>query len=168
MADIKLLGNDFSGYDYPQYANYAELERHQAAKSGTLKYLKLNAAYGGHIKAAIYADSGGSPGARLAAPAEQYVTAGYQNISIPDLVIVAGNYYWIGHIIDDYMIVNGKSGSGTSLYKSQSYSGFSWPDPAPSGFSSESATWDLVGWGEESAGGSIVPLLMNQYRQRWR
>ena len=166
MADVKLFGGTFSDYNYPQSANYAELERHQAAKTGTLKYLKLYASYGGHIKAVIYADSGGSPGARLAAPAEQAITAGTRTITISDLAIVTGSYYWIGHIIDQANVVMGNDTGGTSKYKSQSYSGFSWPDPGSlSGFSSESATWNLVGWGEESAGGSIVPIL-NQYRQR--
>ena len=167
MADVKLIGGTFSDYNYPQSANYAELERHQAAKTGTLKYLKLYASYGGHIKAVIYADSSGSPGTRLAAPADQAITAGTRIITVPDTAIVAGNYYWVGHIIDQPNVVMGNDTGGTSKYKSQSYSGFSWPDPGSlSGFSSETATWDLVGWGEESAGGSVVPLLMSQYRRR--
>ena len=164
MADIQLIGATPATKNYPQSANYIEMERVQAIASGTLKYLKVYSAASAHIKTAIYADSSGSPAALLVASTEQSVVSGSNTVTMPDLAIVSGTYYWIAHIIDAANGTYGNYTGGTSKYKSQTYSGFSFPNPAGTGYSSEDATWDLVGWGA-APGGSIVPIL-NQYRQR--
>ena len=168
MADIQLIGSSPASLSYAQSANYIELERVQAVASGTLKYLKVKCGASCKIKTAIYADSSGSPGALLAASTEQSLTGSTppaeNTVTMPDLAIVSGTYYWIAHIVDTAGGTFGNSGSGTSKYKSQTYSGFSFPNPAGTGYSSETATWSLVGWGT-APGGSIIPIL-NQYRQR--
>ena len=170
MADIQLIGSSPASLTYAQSANYIELERVQAVASGTLKYLKVKSGASCKIKAAIYADSSGSPGALLVASTEQSLTGStppvVNTVTMPDLAIVLGTYYWIAHIVDKANGTYGNSDSGTSKYKGATFSGFSFPDPAGSGFSSETATWDLVGWGT-APGGSIIPIL-NQYRQRRR
>ena len=165
MADIQLIGSSPATKNYAQSANYIELERVQAIASGTLKYLKVYSGLSAKIKTAIYADSSGSPAALLAASTEHTLSAGSNTVTMPDLAIVLGTYYWIGHIVDTANSTYGYYTGGTSKYKGATYSGFSFPNPAGTGYSNEDATWDLVGWGVESAGGSIIPIL-NQYRQR--
>ena len=168
MADVKLVGSSPATLTYAQSANYIELERVQAVASGTLKYLKVKSGASCKIKAAIYADSSGSPGALLVASTEQSLTGStppvVNTVTMPDLAIVLGTYYWIAHIVDKANGTYGNSDSGTSKYKSQTYSGFSFPNPAGTGYSSETANWYLEGWGT-APGGSIIPIL-NQYRQR--
>ncbi len=50
---------------------------------------------GGYLRAGIYGDSGGEPGALIAQSALQNGTAGWANYSFPDTVLLAGDY-WIG------------------------------------------------------------------------
>ena len=167
MADVKLLGKDGSDYNAAQSAGYFELEKFQAVKSGTLASIKVHSIYlSGKIKVAIYADNAGSPGALLAAASEASIVSGWNTISISGSVaIVSGTYYWLAHNTDTESLLSAKSSGGTALYKSATYSSFSFPDPAGSGFTGDSYTYFVYGWGAES-GGSIVPLLQQQYRRR--
>ena len=165
MADIKLLGNGDLSWNASQSSGYFELEKFQAVAAGTLKSIRVYFAGGsGNVKVAIYSDSSGSPNALLAS-ATAACSAGWNTISVSDVSIVSGTYYWLAHITDCGFLRAVSSG-GVAKYKFTSYSKFSFPNPAGSGFSSDDCTYALAGWGAESAGGAIVPVMLSQYRRR--
>lgn len=169
MANVLLVGSEDTEWDAGSSSDKFRLSRYQAVKSGTAKTLKHYTAVGqGYCKLALYADSSGSPGALLAATAlinaNAYKT--WFEASISDVSIVSGRYYWIAWITNYGSVVALNSGVGTNLTKDQAYSGFSYPNPAGSGFSSLAYQGIVACMGEESAGGTAIPILMQQYRRR--
>lgn len=152
MADIKLLGNGDLSWNRVQSPSYFELERFQAVKSGTLKSIRVYLDGGSAgVKVALYSDNSGSPNALLVSATASCVN-GWNTISVSDVSIVSGTYYWIGHITDDYRLPAYNSG-GTAKYKSATYSTFSFPDPAGTGFTNDTWTFAHAGWGAE--GGAV-------------
>ena len=165
MADVKLLGNGDLSWNRPQSPSYFELERFQAVKSGTLKSIRVYLDGGSAgVKVALYSDNSGSPNALLVS-ATAACTTGWNTINVSDVSIVSGTYYWIGHITDNYYLPAYNSG-GTALYKAASYSSFTFPNPAGTGFTKDTWTFAHAGWGAESAGGAVVPVMLSQYRRR--
>ena len=170
MADIKLVGNGDLSWNSGQSDYYVELERFQAVASGVLKSIRVYSGNACAVKVAIYADSSGSPGALLAAvnTATSCVN-GWNTINISDVTILSGSYYWLAHTQQSGTgRVQGKNSGGNCKYTTATFSTFTFPDPAGSGYASESYTWALAGWGAESSGSAVIPLFMNQYRQRWK
>ena len=153
MADIKLLGNGDLSWNDTQAADYFELERFQAVKSGTLKsILVYHYGVGGvGTKVAIYSDNAGSPNALLASGAGS-CAAGWNTISVADVSIVSGTYYWLAHIFepDEYTWIRAITSGGTSLYKAATYSTFSFPNPAGTGFTDDTWSYAHAGWGAEA------------------
>ena len=171
MANVLLVGSEDTSFESGSSGDKFRLSRFQASKSGTAKALKHYTGLGqGYCKLALYADSSGSPGALLAATAQINANAftTWFEASISDVSIVSGQYYWIAWITYYASVVALNSGVGTNSTKDQSYNGFSYPNPAGSGFSSLSYQGVVACMGEESAGGPTIPVLMNQYRQRWK
>lgn len=166
MADIKLLGNGDLSWNQSQSDNYFQVEKFQAVASGTLKSIRLyfSGAGSGNAKVAIYSDSSGSPNALLAS-ASGACAAGWNTINISDVTIVSGTYYWLAHVVlcDSYLQAVGSG--GVSKYKSVTYSTFTFPDPAGTGFTNDTWSYAHAGWGAES-GGSIVPILAQDRRRR--
>ena len=169
MADVKLLGNGDLSWNDTQSPGYFELERFQAVKSGTLKSIRVYF-YGSNgvgVKVAIYSDNSGSPNALLASGSAK-CNAGWNTISVSDVAIVSGTYYWLGHVFqpDKYSWIYAKTSGGTALYKTATYSSFTFPNPAGTGFTNDTWTFAHAGWGAESAGGAVVPVMLSQYRRR--
>ena len=103
-----------------------------------------------------HSDNSGSPNALLVSATAACVNA-WNTINVSDVSIVSGTYYWIGHNTDNYYLPAYNSG-GTAKYKSATYSTFSFPDPAGTGFTNDTWTFAHAGWGAESAAGN--PLLI--------
>ena len=168
MANVLLVGTEDTEWDGGSSSNQFRMSRFQAIKSGTAKTLKHYTALGnGCCKLAIYADSGGSPGALLASTSE--INAGatetWFEASISDVSIVAGQYYWIAWITDHSGVVALHLSTGTNKSRSETYSTFSYPNPA--GSLDAYANQGIVAcMGEESAGGAVVPVMLSQYRRR--
>lgn len=146
---IKLVGaDDISGSN--ESSNYFLLSRFQAVASGTMNEFRVKCNANGNVKCAIYADSAGEPGALITAMnTGQAVTAGaWRTLNFTSTSITSGTYYWLAICIDTNGAVQAYNvGSGNQQrYKSATYSTFTFPDPAGSGFGS--ANWyDLVaGW----------------------
>ena len=98
------------------------------------------------MKVAIYADSSGQPGdLRNAGSASTPVVAGWKEISITSTPVTAGTAYWLACISDSRCMCYIASG-GTGRYKSASYSGFTFPGSAGSGFSSWTGYHLTAGW----------------------
>jgi hypothetical protein len=90
-----------------------------------------------NVVAAVYSDSGGSPGSLISASTSAVLvdSASYiwYNFSIPDAPLTAGQSYWIGTMADANYLFTGadNSGSTTIWTKLATYPTF--PDPAGSG-----------------------------------
>ena len=167
MTDVNLVGSDQTTYDFGEGQNYFILNRWQASKTGTLSSIRLYSAGSGNVKVAIYSDNAGSPNA-LIGSATSSVSSGVNTIAISGSpTITSGAYYWLG-FASDANTVGGFTLSGASMkYKSAYYPTFTIPDPAGTGFSSQS-NWAhcMAAMGAEAAAGIAIPVIMNQYRQR--
>ena len=171
MADVKLIGNS-NGTGTTQWSvNTIALQKFAAIASGSLTTIKLLIdAFGGspYGKVAIYADNSGNPGAFLVSTASQaLVSDSLNSFSIGPVDVVAGTSYWLAFNSTGATCVLRSSTVGSVCrYKTLTYSS-AFPNPAGTGYSlSTSRLTEIAGWSEETTSGTVVPLLMNQYRRR--
>jgi hypothetical protein len=144
----KLIGaDDASGGN--EGANYFLLTRFQAVASGPMSEFRVKSNANGNVKCALYQDNAGEPGALITAMnTGQAVTAGgWNTLNFTSTSITSGTYYWLAICFDTGGAVQYISG-GTWRGKSATYSTFTFPDPAGSGFSSGAYTDLEAGWGE--------------------
>jgi len=163
MADEFLLGETTTfPSSYTTYDRFY-LFRYQATKTAIVHSLRVcrSITHTGTAKIAIYADNAGEPGARLdAVDTATTLDAGWNTIPISDVSITSGTYYWIGINTSDIGLVVGASGTCTRRYKIATYSTFSFPNPAGSGFSSATDNLlGLAGWGALPISGAKVGLV---------
>jgi hypothetical protein len=137
MGD-KLLGvNDMSASEVDS-PNMFLLSKFQAVKSGKLTSFQVKCSGPGKVKVALYADSSGAPGALLGAvdTDTDVMAADWTPINFPETQVNSGTYYWLAAISDSAIIYRYAT-SSTNKYKPASYSDFTFPNPAGSGFSSQ-------------------------------
>jgi hypothetical protein len=155
-TSIRLIGVDAATPASGAYpGNYFFLYRFQATGTGNVTTFKLNASGPGNVKAALYADASGEPGALLGVNHDDTpVTAGWNNIYLTPTsattVVQAGTYYWLAYF-SDAAIGNYQTAPGTLRYRLNYWSSplsFAFPDPAGSDFNSMTNTTGLLaGWG---------------------
>jgi len=145
----KLVGSDDAACDTATTppGNFI-LWRFQAEGTGDAITFRLKATTSGNVKVAIYADSGGQPGARLSyVNTSAPVVPGWNDITISSTPIVAGNYYWLAFISDGTVVCRTLDSQAVYRAKLATFSTFSFPNPAGTGFSSFSGRRALVaGW----------------------
>jgi len=145
----KLIGAD----DAPggnQGSNNFILRRYQAVATGNMAEFRVKCGVNGNVKVAIYADNSGEPGALITAMnTGQAVTAGaWRTLTFTSTNIVSGTYYWLAFNMDTTGAIQYISGtSGTALCKAATYSTFTFPDPAGSGFVYGASSNEIAGWG---------------------
>jgi hypothetical protein len=143
----KLVGaNDATGSNWS--ANYFSLTRFQAEASGSMTEFRLKCNANGNVKCAVYADNSGEPGDLITAMnTGQAVTSGSWNtLNFTPTSIASGTYYWLAICFD----TNGAgqyAGVGTTRYKGATYSTFTFPNPAGTGFSNFNCYFLIAGWG---------------------
>ncbi len=152
MVTEILLGSESTTYNYGEWSNMFILQRFQAAKSGTIKEIRVyNSENSNYGMFAIYADNSGEPGDLLASTASILLNVifNWKTISISDVAITAGSYYWIGFNNSNASGMKMRESASTSRRKDSTYSSFSFPDPAGSGFTSMTTHDVLIAaWGE--------------------
>jgi hypothetical protein len=145
----KLVGADDATVSLPLSAGNLSLTRFQATATGNAVTFKVKSDRSANVKVAIYADSSGEPGALLnAVNTGTSISAGWNDITIASTAITSGNYYWLA--INSNTLINCATASpgGTIRYKSAPYAGFTFTNPAGTGFKSASGiTALLAGWG---------------------
>jgi len=151
MATGKLIGTD-DLTPLSSSGGYFTCCKFQALATGIITEFRLKSAVAGYVKFAIYADSGGEPGALLGAQNTGQLTAiGWNTFSITSTPVVKDSYYWLSTCPDTTPpagIVTHTLDAGLGFrYKAVTYSSFTFPDPAGSGFSSDTATRIAAGWG---------------------
>lgn len=151
MTDIKLLGNDDLSWAAVWASNYLVMQQFTAGASGTLKSIRIRTTGNANVVVAIYADSSGSPGSLLVSSASTAVVSGWNTITVPDQAIVSGTVYWLAMDSDTTIASRITTTNVITKYKSATYSGFSFPNPAGTGFSTYTTrNLAIAGWGEEA------------------
>ena len=85
---------------------------------------------GDNVKAVIYADSSGSPGALMAASAGVAIGAGDQTVDFTVSVSLTAGDYWLGVVSDSFNSrINSNLGAGGSYARKESFTYASPPDP---------------------------------------
>jgi hypothetical protein len=129
----KLLGQNDQTIAASVAADYHWTDKYTAVASGVMDRFRLKCSGSGNVKVAIYADDNGSPGALLnAVNTGQPVVAGWNDIPFPATQITQGNTYWLSFISDAQIVGRWDESGNTKKYKSVSYDGFTFPDPAGS------------------------------------
>jgi hypothetical protein len=141
----KLIGADDATPTGYSGATYQMLNRFQAVATGTMTEFKVKCNANGTIAYAVYADSSGSPAARLAQQATpQNCIAGWNTLAISSVSITSGTYYWLAIYIATGDIGYSFSG-GTRKWKSAATT---FPDPFDNtGFGDDSILLYFAGWG---------------------
>jgi hypothetical protein len=151
MTTTLLIGRSDVALSLANGANYVVMTKFQAAYTGRVEeiHLRVKASTSGNVTLGVYADSSGSPGALLATTASTLVSSDserYLTIALTSsLAVTYGTYYWIA-FNSDVSIVGARVETSTRRYKAYAYA--SLPDPAGSGYSSDTTYGDITaGWG---------------------
>jgi hypothetical protein len=145
----KLIGVDESTPSSAAYpGNYFFLYRFQAVDTGNVATFKIKTSGSGNVKVAIYTDNAGEPGDLLSAVNTiTPVVEGWNNITITSTPVVKDSYYWLSYA-SDAAIGCYQSATGTLRYKTTTYSSFTFPSSAGTGFSSLTTSIGLLAaWG---------------------
>lgn len=138
MADVYLMGDESTSHGDPVSGDLLILSKFTCATSGTVNtlgvYYRTDTGAGEHIKACLYADSAGAPGAFIIASAEAHGAAGWNYLAVTPTAVTSGTVYWIGWNELGYRLCR-HSTTGVTRYKALTY-GNAWPDPAGTGFTS--------------------------------
>jgi hypothetical protein len=126
------------------------MQRFLASTTGSIIEFKVKANTSGNVKVAIYDDSSGSPGAlRNAVNTSTPVSAGaWTSIPITSTSVNSGIYYWLAVVSDSCNIYYHSSDpSATVRWKPSTYSSWTYPDPAGSGWNTQTGyTYFIAGW----------------------
>ncbi len=151
--------------------DYVLMYRFQAAASGQIIRIKVKVGESGTVKVAIYADNSGEPGSLLnAVNTAAAVTADTEAvIPIAGTSVTNGTYYWLAVAVaagQRYYFTN--TSAGTRRYKTITYSGYSFPNPAGSGYSADSYDAYIAGESDtvitsgDNGGGSEASALLEK------
>ncbi len=130
-------------------AYYFVLSRFSPDKSGAVNQIRIRCSSPGNVKLAFYMDYNGEPGMLLnAVHTSIAVDTGWNNISFPLTLVSVDQYYWLA-FCSDADIVNAKTTSNfTRRFKQATFHTFTFPNPAGSGFTTDTSHYDLItGWG---------------------
>jgi hypothetical protein len=137
------IGTSTMGGGYVLYAKYT------ATNSGNINQIRVYSLANGHAKVAIYSDNGGEPGSKLISnDTPQAVSASQWNsLSLSSTALTQGTAYWMGICIDNNGAASWVGNSGTARYIPVTYSSFTFPPTAGTGFTNTTAYMSLAGWG---------------------
>jgi len=164
MAEILVNGEFDAAYN--ALANNIIISDFVALKSGTVTAIYINIANGESVRVGVYT----SGGTLLVNPATQTaVSDGWMAIST-SLSVTKDSHYWFGTIstAGDTGVRNGAA-SGGSYYTQDIADDWDQDWPAMGALNwSELGPYDncMYGYGNAGAEGPVIPIFMNQYRQR--
>ena len=160
---VKLVGQDDATALAGESASIFILEKYTAVASGNMTEYRVKSSASGHVKCAIYADSAGEPGALITAMnTGQAVAAGQWNtLTFTSTPITKGTVYWLAFNMDTLgAIGNLLTGADIGRFKSATYSTFTFPNPAGSGFTNYAYGELIAGWGTPTAVGRSFGFLI--------
>ena len=155
MANVQLVGLTDQIGNENFSANYLGMNKFTANLTGTVKEIRLRMRGNGNVKVGIYADSAGSPTTLLASVGSTAVTTGINTITIANVNIVKGVAYWLAMNTDVANTIGQISSGGTQLYIALTFA-LSFPNPAGAGYTPNTTTLVMQGWGIETIGGAFL------------
>ena len=138
MATGKLIGSSVDPTLTTGFGQYFWLVKYTAEATGLLSEIKIKSPGSYNVKVAVYADNAGEPGALLAKKnTSTAVVAGWNTIALENsCLVIQGTDYWEA-VITENAILYYHASSTARRWKSATYSGFTFPDPAGTGFTSD-------------------------------
>lgn len=138
-----LVGTDTNGVT-AQAENYIFGCQFTASATGTSATFRVYSTASGNIKVAIYSDSSGDPGTRLGHNSDGTAVTGSQwnQITLSGVSISASTVYWLLVNADTSGCSSRASSSGgqNRVRLSQTYSGYTFPETAPVGWTDDTYT----------------------------
>ncbi len=138
-----IIGNETISTDHVTNSRFL-LSKFASNNNAIIKYIGINTGHNGNLKYSIYSDNTGEPGTLLYSNNSNYNKIefdGWYYFPVDNIQLENGVYYWIGINTDQAGVCNYISGTGYSTrYKSSTFSSFSFPDPAGSGFTSSTVS----------------------------
>ena len=165
----RVIGSANVSTDASSMEEHFTLNRFQADYSSTITQIKVDLAGNSLVKVAIYADQGGEPGALLNAVNEPQACGDiWCTIYFPPTTVTQGTYYWLAFLIESARMGyhTDPSAINTIRYKSAGFGGFTFPNPAGTGFSSTGGYYFLIaGWGVVSQMYNVGQVYINSSRE---
>jgi hypothetical protein len=164
VMTIKLLGTGLTDLYYPDSTlDYALASRFKAVASGSSNTFKVYAGALGDIKCAVYADSGGSPGAKVYGDDTARTISSYvwQDVVFSGALFDYDTYYWLVIRQNAAGIVYLDYESGGSLVSAPLPWANSWPSSLSWGTPTADYSYGLAVWGVEDTPGTIGGILPN-------
>jgi hypothetical protein len=126
-------------------ANRVFVSRWQMTTAGTIESISTEGDVSGNVAVGIYSDSGGSLGSLIIGPTSgEACTKNSVCIHTLKPTFEPAGYYWLGFDQAAVGSVNRLShGTGTSKYKSHTYSNNTWPTAQESGWTSSDYATDI-------------------------
>jgi hypothetical protein len=126
-------------------ANQTFVSRWQMMTAGTIESIWTGGEVSGDVKVGIYSDSSGSLGSLIIGPTSgEACTANSMCIHPVTPTFEPAGYYWLGFDMD---VMGGvtrlQHGTGTSKYKTHTYSNNTWPTAHESGWTSSDYATDI-------------------------
>jgi hypothetical protein len=152
MATGKLIGSGSVSADATEAPDYFTLNKFTAEATGTVTEIKIYCGGATNVKVAIYENSGGEPGALLnAVNTSQACVAGWNTIAFPSTPVTNGVEYWLAMNQDAHQVSVHYATGQQRRWKAATYSSFSFPNPAGSGFTTQTTVYQMqAGWGSVS------------------
>ncbi len=148
MATAKLIGVSTDGTNNGGTAGYGHWCKFTADATGTVSEIRVQVAGNTNLKAAIYEDNAGVPGARLGYNNNANAcVAGWNTITLTVAAsVTAGTGYWLALTHDAESAPKYSAGSTPYRYQANIYSG-GFADPAPTTISGGTYEFRIGGWG---------------------
>ncbi len=108
-------------WDYSHGANYIEASLYTLSDSAHLTSINVYCRYAGAIRAGIYGDGIGSPGALIAQTPSVSALPGWFSIPLSPSVALAPGNYWLAVISSTTGLIVSQSGVGNKIYQYQTY-----------------------------------------------
>jgi len=150
MATGKLIGNSDAYNAGGAAPDYFLLFKHTAEYTGTLSEIRFYVGVAGNAKVGFYADNAGEPGARLAKrDTSTAVVVGWNTLTLESpCSVTKDSVYWLAFNIESIVQYGVGTTAGPRRYKVATYSTFTFPDPAGSGFTADTVAPAMIqGWG---------------------
>lgn len=145
-----LIGVEDPPYGTIAPAQYLFAQRFVCVADGVVDTIKVECGTGGAVKVGIWDDVAGTATNRLTYNnTGTSVVSGSNDITVPDLSVTSGTYYWVG-VKPDSQILSRQSSTGSynTYYNGVVSYGDGITDPAPTLTNSNAYLFGFGGYGE--------------------
>lgn len=139
-----IMGKSYDAAAGVNILNWIAMNWYGMSEDGNAQAISVRVISGtGNMRVALYTDAAGAPGALISTSVSTPVVAGWNTIQTEQVLLQAGNRYWIALMMDNASIVVGRDPSGSAgdeAYVSFAYNFF--PANAPA-MGLSTGNWDI-------------------------